>query len=160
MSKYYDQEKIWKNIKEELSKLDIEDGLFYKIDEDGFTFFEVDDFEFNDPFKIITDLFYYESYDNLRDYELSSIVDISNYIKNHNLYREMIESRCAYNDFLYKNDEPDDEELTKFSNDFEFKAEIYLWTKHIFPAVVITINKLLYERLEVINFAFDAIRGN
>ena len=159
MKKYYDQEKIWRNIMEELSEFDIDHGVFYKIDDSGFTFFE-DDFEFCDPFKIITDLFYYESFDNLRDYELNSILDISNYIKNHNLYRELLEARCAYNDFMFKNDDPDEDEEERLSDDFEFKVEIYLWTKHIFPEVVKTINKLLYERLEVINFAFDAIREN
>lgn len=159
MVKYYDEEQIWKNIMEELSEFDIDHQLFYKLDEDGFSFDEYE-FEIYDSIEIIQDLIMYGSYVSLRDYELEAIKDIAEYLKNHNLYREMIESRCAYNDFLLKNEEPDDDELNKFSNDFEFKAEIYLWSKHIFPAVVITINKLLYERLEVINFAFDAIRRN
>lgn len=160
MRKYYDQAKIWRNIMDELSEFDIDHGIFYSIDDHGFTFFDDDDFEFNDSFEIIQKLFYYESYDNLRGYELTAIIDISNYIKNHNLYEELLDARSAYNDFILKNEEPDDDETTKLSNDFEFKAEIYLWSKHIFKTVVNTIEKLLNECSEVIDFANDAIRGN
>lgn len=160
MKKCYNDEKIWKNILEELSEFDIDDGLFYKLDEYGFTFIDNDDFEYHDAFKIIQDLFYYETYDNIQGYELSAILDISDYIKNNNLYRDMIVARGNLNEYLFKTFEPDDEEISKLSNDFEFKAEIYLWTKHIFTAVVSRIEKLLNDCSDVIELANDAIRRN
>lgn len=162
MSKYYDEKEIWRKLKEELSEFDIDHQLFYKLDEDGFSFDEYE-FEICDSIDIIQDLIMYGSYVSLSDYELEAIKDIAEYLKIHKLYEEMMISRDKYMQYIFSiphTREPNDDELTKYSNDFEFKAEIYLWCKHIFPAVLVAVNKLLYERLEVINFAFDAIRRN
>lgn len=158
MSKYYDEKEIWKKLMEELSEIDIDNSLFYSLEDSGFTFFEdmEEDLEFE--FSRLNLFFAFRDCDELNSYDFESIDKIGEYINSHNLYQEMIDARYAYKEYLYNNEDLDDDELTKLSRKFEDRAQAYLWCKHIFKEIVNGMSCQLNEYNSIVNKANDIIR--
>lgn len=157
MSKYYEEKEIWNKLMEELSEFDIDNSLYYSINEDGFSFAEYitgfNEFDVERVDRIFQD----KEYDIIDTLDLYSFNKIAGYIKNNNLYRDMIVARCNLNDYLFKNDDPDDDKVTQLSRKFEITAEIYLWCKYIFATVIKTMRNVINNCSSNINEIYEFI---
>lgn len=151
LGKYYDVKEIWSKLNERLIEIDIEDSLMYSLESNGWRFFSYEYGFFSSDINRIQIIFDDEEYDSIDVYDVETINRIDNYIKNNNIHRDLIEARCAYIDFLNKNSEPDDEELSKLSQRFQITAEFYLWCKFIFNTVVETMRQVLNKCNSIIN---------
>lgn len=151
MSKYYDVKEIRKKMMEELSEIDIDDRLYYFFKKYEFCFSVYDYGIYPSDIDRIQWIFHYQEYDEIEKTDFEIMKNLGKYIKENNIFRDMIEARCALNDYLFKNNDPNDEEITKLTSKFEITAEFYLWTKYIFSAVVKIVRRIYYERLSLLN---------
>lgn len=152
MRKYYDDEKIWKNLLEEANE--IGEGLYYHIKDGGISDFT---YYFNDieeyDVDLIETLFFHQRYDKFDEYDIDAIGKIKKFIENYDFYTEMKNVRLELQKYIESNPDADsyDEKYNSLHNQFESFALFFLWGKYIFTRVVDTIKIKISEYSEVLD---------
>lgn len=151
MKKYYDYEKIWKDLLDEANEID--EGLYYHIDDGGisdFTYYfnDIDD----EDVEYIENLFFHQRYDKFDEYDIDAIGKIKKFIENYDFYTEMKNVRLELQKYTETNPDADcfDEMYNSLHNQFESFALFFLWEKYIFTKVVDTLKIKIAEYSEVL----------
>ena len=127
MKKYYDDEKIWKDLLEEANEID--EGLYYHIKDGGisdFTYYFNDIEEYDVDY--IENLFFHQRYDKFDEYDIDAIGKIKKFIYNYDFYTEMKNVRLELQKYIETNPDADcyDEKYNSLFHQFESFALFFL----------------------------------